>query len=97
MKSGTKVVVIAKPHGSNWARALFGTLRELTGDGINRRATLTDARQAIYWAGKAGELGLAAVGPAEGSRLSPAVYRLEAEAVVLVLECTPDAVTAWGR
>jgi len=59
--------------------------------------TVSRIRQCIYWSsGTKGALGLASLGPAPGSRVSPAVLshriRTRVEGVAL---CSPEAVAAW--
>ncbi|QSQ14021.1 DUF6948 domain-containing protein [Myxococcus landrumensis] len=92
-----KVVVVAKPVGSNWARVMYGTLVEH--DLASGTAVLEGARQALFYGRESGgEVGLAAVGPSKDSRLSPvAPGRSELAGVVLVTDATPEAVTAWSR
>lgn len=90
-----QVVVISKPVGSNWARVLQGALIEY--DRKGGHAVLEGARQALYY-GKdsSGELGLAVKGPAGDSRVGPKVPgRIEVPGVVLVADCTAEAVAAW--
>ncbi|NBD11856.1 DUF6948 domain-containing protein [Corallococcus silvisoli] len=90
-----QVVVISKPVGSNWARVLQGTLIDY--DRKDGHAVLEGARQALYY-GKdsGGEVGLAAVGPKGDSRVGPKLPgRVEVPGVVLVADCTAEAITAW--
>jgi len=69
----------------------FGTLDSQDGD----KATLIEARNIVYWsAATKGFLGLAATGPAPGSRVGPAVPRLELAGVTSVTDCTPAAIAA---
>jgi hypothetical protein len=91
-KAERHVVVIARPVGSNWARVLCGVLVDRTGDA----ATLTNCRQALYYARESGgELGLAAHGPRGECRITAAVSRVEVTGVGFVADCSEAAVTAW--
>ena len=57
---------------------------------------LTDARQAVYYsADTQGLLGLAAHGPAKGSRIGPKVARTAIRNVTQIIECSPEARRAW--
>lgn len=59
---------------------------------------LTDARMCVYWSKDTrGVLGLASHGPADGSRVSPAVPRIELNGVTSVVDMTAKAVLAWER
>jgi len=91
-----KVVVIARPPNSNWARIVFGTLEESSlKDGT---ATLSGARQCIYYSKETGgELGLAAIGPQAGSSVSPVLPgNVVLTGVGAVMDCSAAAITAWG-
>lgn len=91
----TKHVVVAKPSGTNWARVLQGKLVKY--DRSTGHAVLESARQALYYGRETqGELGLAVNGPMGDSRVGPRVPgRVEVHGVVLVAECTPEAMQAW--
>jgi hypothetical protein len=69
----------------------FGYAEDTDGD----RIKLHDAKCAIYWNTDVnGFLGLAAVGPNRGCRISrPATVELRK--VTAVVEVTPEAVKAW--
>ena len=57
---------------------------------------LTKCRNAIYWAGKGGFLGLAATGPEENSRIgavAPLSVRLHG--VTSLSECSSEAAKKW--
>jgi hypothetical protein len=57
---------------------------------------LTNARMAIYWPqGVKGVLGLASVGPLDGSRISPVVPRIKLNGVTAIIDCTQEASTLW--
>ncbi len=69
----------------------FGYATDTSGDTIK----LKRARNAVYWpAIQKGFVGLAAYGPAEGSRIGPAAD-MELRDITAVLECTPMAVAKW--
>ena len=95
VQSTKQVVVVAKPQGSNWARVVQGTLVEY--DRRTAHAVLDGARQALFYGREAqGELGLAVNGPKGDSRVGPRVPgRVEVPGVVLVAECTPEALKVW--
>ena len=73
-------------------REIFcGWTSDTTGD----RIKLRNARQACYFSADThGLLGLAANGPAKGSKIGPPA-NIECRNVVLVIECGPGAVKAW--
>lgn len=59
---------------------------------------LERARMCVYWPeGLHGVLGLAAVGPGQGSKIGPAVVALTLQAVTAVVEATPAAAEAWEK
>lgn len=92
-KQARKVVVFARPpQGGN--RIIYGTLEsheEKTG-----KAVITDARMCIYYSqATGGEIGLAAIGPQEGSRLSAVSPRVEVFGVVQVADVTAAARAKW--
>ena len=69
----------------------FGYTKETDGAVISLRA----ARNCVYWpASQKGFLGLAAFGPAAGSRIGPAAD-LEVRDITSVAACTEEAVKAW--
>jgi hypothetical protein len=69
----------------------FGYAENTDGDTIK----LKRARNCIYWPVTVkGFLGLAAVGPLEGSRIGPAAD-IELRNITCVTECTAAAVAAW--
>lgn len=56
---------------------------------------LRRARNCLYWPAKVkGFLGLAAVGPLDGSRVGPAAD-IELRDITCIAECTPEAVERW--
>ena len=64
-------------------------------DGTAGTITLERARMVIYWSAETrGVLGLAATGPAMGSRVTPAIPKLVLQGVQAVADCTEKAVAA---
>ena len=87
MKLGTKVVVTTDKKG-----VFFGTLKKSTGTEV----TLSDAKMCIYWsAATRGVLGLAATGPASGSKTTPAIPSIDLYGVASVMECSLEAAATW--
>ena len=57
---------------------------------------LEEAQMCVYWSiATHSVLGLAAHGPAEGSRIGPPTPRLEVDRVTAVIDMTDKAVEAW--
>ena len=82
-----KVVVTTDKRG-----VFFGTISEDRGDTV----VLTEARNCVYWSKETrGFLGLAADGPASGSKIGPAVPRITLYGVTSVSVCTDKAAAAW--
>ena len=75
-------------------RGVFaGKLERQDGEGNVR---LLDARMCVYWStATRGVLGLAAIGPQEGSRIGPAVPSIELNGVTAVIDMTDEAVKKW--
>ena len=75
-------------------RGVFaGLLQDDDGAG---RVVLTNAQMCVYWSeGTHGVLGLAAHGPADGSRVGPVVPRIELDGVTCIIDMTPEAVEKW--
>jgi len=72
----------------------FGTLLEH--DIKASTCVLVDARMCLYWSSATrGVLGLAAIGPQKGSRVTPSVPRLELNGVTSVIDATDGAVARW--
>ena len=66
-----------------------------TNDGAGN-VILLNARMCIYWSRETrGVLGLAATGPAKGSRVSPAVPRIVLNGVTSIMDMTEQAIQAW--
>ncbi len=60
-----------------------------------RSLTLKRCRNAIYWAGSKGFLGLAATGPDNGSKIGSAAPSVLLHDVTSVSVCTDDAAKSW--
>ena len=59
-------------------------------------AILKNAKMCIYWsADTKGVLGLAGIGPQEGSRLTPEIPQIELNGVTSIMDCTKEAVKQW--
>lgn len=72
----------------------FGYADDTSGDTI----TLKRARNCIYWSAKTGGfMGLASIGPQDGSRVGQAVDAIELRKVTSVIEMSVPAVAAWER
>lgn len=88
-QSGERAVVVL----TAFKEIFFGYSTDTTGDRVQLRA----ARQAIYYSAEThGILGLAATGPAKGSKIGLAAD-IECRQVVNVIECTPEAVAVWEK
>lgn len=62
----------------------------------NEIAILKNAQMAIYWSSETkGVLGLASIGPQDGSRITPIVPKIEINGVTAVMDCTKEAVKKW--
>lgn len=67
-------------------------------DPDKQTAVLINAQMCIYWSvATRGVLGLAATGPAEGSRIGPSVPRIEVNGVTAVIDMSPEAVNRWAE
>ena len=87
MSDERKVVVTTSHRG-----VFFGTLADDRGEVV----VLEDARSCVHWSMETrGFLGLAAHGPKSGSRVGPAVPRIELRGVTSVSDCSAEAVAAW--
>jgi hypothetical protein len=59
---------------------------------------LKNARMAIYWSSEThGVLGLASIGPQNGSRISPPVPQIELNGVTSIMDTTDIAVKQWEK
>ena len=84
-------VVVTTDHNK---RGVFQGILESQKNGLT---VLRDARMAVYWTQAThGVLGLAANGPADGSRIGPAVPQIELTGVTAVIDMTEKAVARWA-
>lgn len=92
-KAARKVVVFARPpQGGN--RIIYGTLE--SHDKAAKTAIIADARMCIFYSRETGgELGLAAIGPQAGSRISAVAPRVEVEGVVQIADVSDVARSKW--
>ena len=59
---------------------------------------LGNARMAVYWSSATkGVLGLAAKGPQQGSKISPAVTKIKLNGVTSITDCTKEAIKEWEK
>lgn len=85
--NGERAVVVTTQHRG----VFFGYASEVDGEIIKLR----DARNCIYWSSDVkGFMGLAATGPNKSCKIGPAA-NISLRDITGVIECTPDAVTAW--
>lgn len=83
-----KHVVVSTVH-----RGVFFGVLESRND---LELTLTDARMCVYWDKVTrGFVGLAAVGPTGGSRVSFACPRLTLTGITAIIECSDEATKKW--
>ena len=99
---GKKVVVTTAHRGVFFGEVVsYDLAREVTdpsGVTVKTPSTivLRDSRVVVYWPAEVrGFVGLAYTGPLKGSRISPAAPTAQYTDVTGLLECTPEAVTAW--
>lgn len=72
----------------------FGYTTKTDGDPIR----LTRPRMCVYWdTATRGVLGLAATGPTSGCRITNAPPAIELRGITAVIECSPEAVSAWEK
>ncbi len=59
---------------------------------------LTKARMCVSWSSDIrGVTGLAAVGPSKNCKIGLAIPSLNVNDITSVMECSPEAITAWER
>lgn len=86
---GRPVLVTTEYRG-----VFFGYAENTSGDTI----VLRGARNCIYWsAATGGFMGLAAAGPAKGSRIGARVDQIEVRKVTSVAEVSSAAANAWNE
>jgi hypothetical protein len=89
--NGKRFVVITTDQTR---RGVFSGFLE-DGD-VGGTVTLSAARACVYWSAETrGVLGLAARGPAKGSRIGPAVPSLTVDGVTAIIDATDEARAAW--
>ena len=70
----------------------FGMMEHEDGDTV----VLTKAKMVIYWSKKTqGVLGLAAIGPQDGSKLTPEIPRIKLYGVTSISDVTKEGITRW--
>ena len=79
---------------TNFRGVFFGWLPKKA-DRAARTLTLKNCRNAIYWAGSAGFLGLASTGPEKTSRIGATAPRVLLHEVTSVTECSDEAAKVW--
>lgn len=84
-------VIVTTAH-----RGVFYGLLSDDQDRTSKALTLTNCRNAIYWSGKRGFLGLASHGPEGGSTIGATAPRVLLHDVTSVTECTEAAANKWG-
>ena len=90
LASGTVPLVVTTAH-----RGVFFGYGQPTEDKTIR---LTKCRMCVYWSAKVkGVLGLAATGPQEDCKITPAVPALTLQDVTSVMECSDEAAKSWER
>lgn len=89
-KSAERYVVVTTDLSR---RGVFGGILESNKGGT---AVLRDARICVYWSKETrGVVGLAAIGPQKGSRISPPAPRMELDGVTAIMDCTDEARKLW--
>ena len=59
---------------------------------------LANARMAVYWSSATkGVLGLASIGPQDGSKISPSVPKIKLNGVTSITDCSKDAIKQWEK
>jgi len=65
-------------------------------DETKKVVVLKNAQMAVFWSSATkGVLGLASIGPQEGSRISPIVPKIKLDGVTSVIDATKEAVKTW--
>lgn len=74
-------------------RGVFGGILESSNGGS---VVLLDASMCVYWSSETkGVVGLAAIGPQNGSRISPPAPRIELDGVTAIIDCTDASRMLW--
>jgi len=89
VKKKERAVMVTTSHRG----VFFGYAAKTDGPTIK----LSRARNCIYWSADCkGFLGLASTGPTASCRVGPEAD-IELRDITAVVECTPEAVAAWGN
>ena len=90
MKKNKRIVVVTTDNTKKGV--FYGELVKHTGDTV----VLKNARMAVYWSTETKSvLGLSAIGPQKGSRISPPVPQLEVNGVTSIADCSQAAIAQW--
>ena len=92
MKKKGKAVLVTTVHRG----VFFGYLESGYKD-TAKIVALTDCKNAIYWSGKNGFLGLAADGPESGSRIGSRAARVVLQDVTSITDVSEKAVAVWEK
>lgn len=85
--NGERPVIVTTAHRG----VFFGYAKDTGGEQI----ALKKARLCVYWTADCkGFMGLAASGPKRGCKVGPPAD-ITLRSITSVIECTPEAVTAW--
>ena len=84
------VVTTGKDRGG----VFYGKLVSEKGDVVE----LQEAKMAVSWSSDIkGVLGLAATGPLDGCRISPAIPKIKLNGVTSIMDCTDAAIENWRK
>lgn len=86
----TKPVLITTTHRG----VFFGDIAS-EDDANIETLVVTNCRNAIYWAGKRGFLGLATHGPSQDSKIGSTAVRVVLHNITSIADCTQEAATIW--
>lgn len=92
MEPGMKPVLVTTQH-----RGVFYGYLLAEADETARTLVLYRCRNAIYWSGSKGFLGLASDGPEKESRIGSVAPRVMLHDVTSVSDCTAKAAEAWDN
>lgn len=62
-----------------------------------KQAIISSSRCCVVWRGIKGFVALAATGPSNQCRITPAAPEMTLEGVTSITKCTPEAVAAWEK
>lgn len=87
-------VVVTTEHRG----VFFGYVEEMPDLDKSKTVVLDKARMCIYWPEwQHGVVGLAANGPADGSKISPAAPAIALSDVLSVMVCSSTAIKMWEK